>query len=76
MFCAKSESVQFRNCLAQSKGEVEILTLRKTIPELLLRKVGIGRVRIFIFVRVFEISFAYSSKSYFCKFLSHLKVLV
>ena len=47
MFCAKLESVQFRIVLRRVGTptlllELEILTLRKTIPEMSLCKVKIG----------------------------------
>ena len=54
---------------------VGILTLRKTISELLLRKIGIGTKWEYLPLwHILVISFSYSSKSYFCKPLSHLKI--
>ena len=58
MFCTKLESVDSGIHLREVRiltlpREAGILILRKTIPELLLRKEGIGAVRIFIIVHVF-----------------------
>ena len=55
MFCAKWESVQFGIVLHKVRiltlsGEVGILTLRSAIPELLVRKVGIGTMRVIALV--------------------------